>query len=183
MFVIGTSWWPEASLQVRNKLSTPTTTNADEIVSPFYSKMGQTIGSPQQVELTNERGGEKMGQQLTHTNERKPGPLQIIRYWFSVRQCLSPTRWITDHSRSQTRDVKGAVSWDRFQKLKKKFTELGLTQGRGWFLKFLGSSDDFIMQKVYVLRLMPDCIGLIMVGCLFCQSPSYKWGIIEQGWM
>ncbi len=35
-----------------------------------------------------------------------------------------------------------------------KFTELGLSKGRGWFLNFLGGSDDFIMQKVYLLRLM-----------------------------
>jgi hypothetical protein len=30
-----------------------------------------------------------------------------------------------------------------------KNTELGLTKGRGWFLKFLRGSDDFIMQKVH----------------------------------
>jgi len=31
---------------------------------------------------------------------------------------------------------KGTVSWDRFQKFQQKYTELGLTKGRGWFLNF-----------------------------------------------
>ncbi len=30
--------------------------------------------------------------------------------------------------------LKGTVSWDRFQKFWQKFTALGLTKGRGWFL-------------------------------------------------
>ncbi len=33
--------------------------------------------------------------------------------------------------------LKGTVSWDRFQKFWQKFTELGLTKGRGGFLNFL----------------------------------------------
>jgi hypothetical protein len=35
--------------------------------------------------------------------------------------------------------VKGIVSCDRFQQILHKFTELGLTKGRGWFLDFLGT--------------------------------------------
>ncbi len=38
---------------------------------------------------------------------------------------------------SKPRGFKGTVSWDRFQKFWQKFTELGLTKGRGWFLNFL----------------------------------------------
>jgi hypothetical protein len=38
--------------------------------------------------------------------------------------------------------------------MSQKFTEPGLSKGRGWFLNFFGGSDDFIMQKVYLLRLM-----------------------------
>jgi hypothetical protein len=34
---------------------------------------------------------------------------------------------------------KGTVSSDRFKKFRQKFTELGLTKGRGWFLNFLGA--------------------------------------------
>ncbi len=37
--------------------------------------------------------------------------------------------------------LKGTVSWDRFQKFWQKFTQIGLTEGCGWFLKFLGASD------------------------------------------
>ncbi len=33
---------------------------------------------------------------------------------------------------------KGTVLWDKFQKVLQKFTEIGLTEGRGWF--FLGVS-------------------------------------------
>ncbi len=49
---------------------------------------------------------------------------------------------------------KGTLSWDRFQKIWKKFVGLGLTKakGRGWFFIFVG-------------------------------PPNYKWSIIEQGWM
>jgi hypothetical protein len=51
-----------------------------------------------------------------------------------------------------------------FKKCVQKRTELDLTKGRGWFLNFLGGSDDFIVQKVYFLRLMPGCVGLIMLA-------------------
>ncbi len=70
-------------------------------------------------------------------------------------------------------DFKGTVSWDRFQKFWQKFTELGLTKGRGWFLNFLGGSNYFKTQKVYLLRLMPFCVGLTMVLLLnkcYCQA-------------
>ena len=33
---------------------------------------------------------------------------------------------------------KETVSWEKFQKVVQKFTEIGLTEGRGWF--FLGVS-------------------------------------------
>ncbi len=33
--------------------------------------------------------------------------------------------------------LKGTVSWDRFQKCWRKWTDLGLIKGRGWFLNFL----------------------------------------------
>ncbi len=35
--------------------------------------------------------------------------------------------------------LKGTVSWDRFQTFWQKFTELGLTKGRGRWLNFLGA--------------------------------------------
>ncbi len=47
---------------------------------------------------------------------------------------------------------KGTVSWDRFQKIWPKFKELGLTKGRDWFWNFFRGSNDFIVQKVYLLR-------------------------------
>ncbi len=33
-------------------------------------------------------------------------------------------------------EFKGTVSWDRFQKCWRKWTDLGLNKGRGWFLNF-----------------------------------------------
>ncbi len=63
--------------------------------------------------------------------------------------------------------LKGTVSWDRFQKFWQKVTQLGLTKSRGWFFNFFGSSNDFTVQKVYLLRLMPVWVGLTMVNCLF----------------
>ncbi len=45
--------------------------------------------------------------------------------------------------------------------------------------KFL--RNDCILQKVYLLRLMPVCVGLIMVSCLFLSVYPIKWSIIEQG--
>jgi hypothetical protein len=44
-----------------------------------------------------------------------------------------------------------------------KFLELGLTKGRNWFLKFLGA-------PMILLRLMPVCVGLIMLAAYFCHS-------------
>ncbi len=32
---------------------------------------------------------------------------------------------------------------------------------------FFRGFNDFIIQKVYLLRLMPVCVGLTMVSCLF----------------
>ncbi len=42
--------------------------------------------------------------------------------------------------------LKETVSCDRFQTFLQKFTELGLSKGRGWF-KLFRSADDFVMQK------------------------------------
>jgi hypothetical protein len=58
----------------------------------------------------------------------------------------------------------GTVSWDRLRKVWQKFAELGLSTGRGWFLNFVGGSDDFLMQKVYLLRLMQLWVGFIMLS-------------------
>ncbi len=43
-------------------------------------------------------------------------------------------------------------------------------KGRGWFLNFFKGFDDFIMQKVYLLRLMPVCVNLILLSCLFLKT-------------
>ncbi len=44
-----------------------------------------------------------------------------------------------------------------------KFTEPCLSKGRGCFFKFFKGSNDCIKQKVYLLRLMPVWVGLIML--------------------
>jgi hypothetical protein len=55
-------------------------------------------------------------------------------------------------------------------------------EGTRLLFEFFRGSNDFIVQKVYFLRLMPVCFGLIMVSCLFLSvPPNYKWSIIEQG--
>ena len=33
--------------------------------------------------------------------------------------------------------------------------------------EFFRGSNDFLLQKVHLLRLMPVCVGLILVSCLF----------------
>jgi hypothetical protein len=38
-------------------------------------------------------------------------------------------------------------------------------------------SDDFIMQKIYLLRLMSVCFGLAMVSCLFLSVPLITSGL------
>ncbi len=42
--------------------------------------------------------------------------------------------------------------------------------------EFFRGSDDFILQKVYLLRLMPVC-GLIMASCLFLSDPPITSGV------
>jgi hypothetical protein len=60
----------------------------------------------------------------------------------------------------------------------KTFSELGLTRERNLVFKILVGSDDFIRQKVYLLRLMPVCVGLIMLAAYFCYPANHKWSIM-----
>jgi hypothetical protein len=67
--------------------------------------------------------------------------------------------------------IKGTVSWDRFDKFDKNLQDHWRpNKGTGWVLKFFRCFDDFIMQKVYSLWLMPVCVGLIMLAAYFCNS-------------
>ncbi len=43
--------------------------------------------------------------------------------------------------------------------------------------EFFRGSNDFIVQKVHLLRLMPVCVGLIMVICLFLLVPLITSGV------
>jgi hypothetical protein len=43
--------------------------------------------------------------------------------------------------------------------------------------EFFRGSNDFIVQKVHLLRLMPVCVGLIMVSCLFLLVPLITIGV------
>jgi hypothetical protein len=58
----------------------------------------------------------------------------------------------------------------------KKILELGLNYRRGCFLFFRGS-DDFILQKVYLLRQNASLRWLNNVSCHFCQSPLITSGV------
>ncbi len=44
--------------------------------------------------------------------------------------------------------------------------------------EFFRGSNDFIVQKVNLLRLMPVCVGLIMVSCLFLLVPLITSGVL-----
>jgi hypothetical protein len=44
-------------------------------------------------------------------------------------------------------------------------------------VEFFRGFDDFIIEKVYLLRLMPVCVGLIMVSCLFLSFPPMTSGV------
>jgi hypothetical protein len=46
--------------------------------------------------------------------------------------------------------VKGTVSRNRFQKFLQKFTEPGLTKGRGWFLNFLGAPMVLLRKSLFI---------------------------------
>jgi hypothetical protein len=81
---------------------------------------------------------------------------------------------------------KSEIERDRLMRqISEKFTELGPTKGSGSFLNFLGAP--MILQKVYLLQLMPACVGFIMewIAAYFCQSPppppNNKRSIIDQG--
>jgi hypothetical protein len=47
-------------------------------------------------------------------------------------------------------------------------------KGTRLVFEFFGGSNDFIMQKVYLLRLMPVCVGLNWLAPYFCQSPQLQ---------
>ncbi len=57
--------------------------------------------------------------------------------------------------------VKGTVSRDRFQKFWQNLQNQAFLRDAAGF-SFFRVSDDFIMQKVYLLRLMPVWVGVIM---------------------
>jgi len=44
--------------------------------------------------------------------------------------------------------------------------------------EFFRGSNDFVVQKVHLLRLMPVCVGLIMVSCLFLLVPLITSGVL-----
>ncbi len=48
---------------------------------------------------------------------------------------------------SSSSSIKGIVSWDRFQKCWRKWTDLGLNKGRGWFLNFSETPLIFSLNK------------------------------------
>jgi hypothetical protein len=60
-----------------------------------------------------------------------------------------------------------------------------LRNAAGYF--FLRGSDEFIMQKVYLLWLMPVCIGIIMLAAYFCHSccsqEEYNCSLITMDWL
>ncbi len=80
--------------------------------------------------------------------------------------CLTASRraanWATPHHKEPRRTI-----WKMYR------TTVGLSKWRGWFFNFLGSSNDFIMQTVYLLRLIPVCVGLAKY---FCQVPLITSG-------
>ena len=41
--------------------------------------------------------------------------------------------------------------------------------------EFFRGSNDFIVQKVYLLRLMPVCVGLIMIAAYLCALIKVDW--------
>jgi hypothetical protein len=53
------------------------------------------------------------------------------------------------------------------------------------FFDLFRGSNDFIVQKFYLLRLLSVCVGLIIFSFLFLSVPSITsaWSIIEQGGM
>jgi hypothetical protein len=55
----------------------------------------------------------------------------------------------SDTVESEVSQLKGTVSRDRFQKCWQKFTELGLTKERSWFLNFLGAPM-ILKRKKYI---------------------------------
>jgi hypothetical protein len=64
---------------------------------------------------------------------------------------------------------------------------LGLNRGQVHFLNFLMCSNDFILQKVYFLRLMRVYVGLIMLDAYFCHScllqVEYDCLLIKVDWL
>ncbi len=44
--------------------------------------------------------------------------------------------------------------------------------------KFLWGSDDLIMWKIYLLWLMPVCVGFIMLAAYFFIPANHKWSTI-----
>jgi hypothetical protein len=60
--------------------------------------------------------------------------------------------------------LKGLSHEIDFKNFDRHLQKIGLSKGRGFFKFFRGSLDDFIRQKVNLLRLMPVWVCLIMLA-------------------
>ncbi len=56
------------------------------------------------------------------------------------------------HFKRLNQAFKGTVAWDRFRQYCQKFTDVGLNEGRGWFLNFLEAPMIFSWNKTSSLR-------------------------------
>ncbi len=61
-------------------------------------------------------------------------------------------KWIADKESDRDVVIKGTVSWDRFQKCWRKWADLVLNKGRGWFLNFSEAPLIFSWNKTPVSR-------------------------------
>ncbi len=64
-------------------------------------------------------------------------------------------------------NLKGLSHEIHFKIFDKNLQNLALLRDAAGFWNFVGGSDDFKTQKVYLLQLLLICVGLTMVNCLF----------------
>ncbi len=72
--------------------------------------------------------------------------------------------------------LKGLSHEIDFKNVDKNLQNLAYPRDAAGFLIFCGSYD-FIIQKVHLLRLMPVCVGLILVSCLFLSAHPITSGV------
>ncbi len=84
----------------------------------------------------------------------------VLCGWEKRKEC---EEWKVSQSGKALKGLSHEIDFKNFDKIYRAWPNKGTQLVFEFFMGF----NDFKIQKVYLLRLMPFCVGLTMVNCLF----------------